>query len=280
MLHVSNRGMPPVQSKHHGTKSCTVGFEILHPILFTNCGHSKHPHKAHKTWSLLQNLPLLALTWNFPHQWRCNNRITSNGKSATLCVINFPLKRDCRSSAKKQTSQRSDGSTKKGERKNRSVTGSSVVKRLGSRSLRDKRPPASSLMNTYQVHSSAPPRSTRRLLMLRRGGCRLSDSCAVWRGRGKCRLLWLYGRRRKEAQTCESLSLRPLTTVSTLPFHCCEGNIMDVHLGRALRRAAAFARRTCTLFGFLNIYYKPKRSLSVPHSRAIKSSFIKEIKEF
>lgn len=62
MLYVSNRGMPPVQSKHLGTKSCTVCFEILHPILFTNCGHAKLLHKAHKTWSLLQNFPLLALT--------------------------------------------------------------------------------------------------------------------------------------------------------------------------------------------------------------------------
>lgn len=186
-----------------------------------------------------------------------------------LCVINFPLKRDCRLSAPLECSVKKNehprglmGAQKRREKKKRLIAGSSVVKRLGSRSLRDKRPPASSLMNTYQVCSSAPPRSTRRLLVVRRGRRRLSGSCAVWRGRGKCRLLWLYGRRRKEAETCESLSLCPLTTVSMLPFHCCEGNIMDVHLGRALRRAAAFARRTCTLLGFLNIYILQTKAIT------------------
>lgn len=37
---------------------------------------------------------------------------------------------------------------------------------------------------------------------------------------------------------------------------------MDVHLGRALRRAAAFARRTCTLLGFLNIYILQTKAIA------------------
>lgn len=134
-------------------------------------------------------------------------------------------------------------------------------------------------MSTYQVHSSATPCATCCLLMVRRGGCCLTDSCAVQRGRGKYRLLWLHRRCCKEVEMCESLSLCLLTTVSTLPFHCCERNIMDAHLQRALRCAGALCKHSCTLLVFLiYICIKNQSDHSHPLHSCTKSNLLKKKK--
>lgn len=204
----------------------------------------------------------LNITSNSIHLLWTHHTCKLGHKAHTCCArLALPLKCDDRLNAplwvqfEKTTIPEDWWGHNKGERKKerkikRLITGSAVVKRIGSSSLRDKRHPASCLMGTYQVHSSAAPCATRSLLMARRGGCRLSDSWAVQRGRGRWRLLWMYGRCRKEVETCESLSPRLLTTVSTLPFHCCERSVMDVHLQGALRRAGALCKCSCRLLVF------------------------------